>query len=130
MHCGYHWWIQGGAAGTCIPPPPPTGSISFLFAYVFAEKCMRRRSAPPSTGNPGSATGYVMNVQHFLQVLDFVTQFVHLNAHLPKFTTVIFSFSLGGQSSISWYLLLQKTTIVIEGPWSIKKLKSKHVLSR
>ena len=26
----------------------PTGSISFVFAYVFAEKCMRRRSAPPN----------------------------------------------------------------------------------
>ena len=35
----------GGAAGT--PPHPPTGSNSFIFAYVFTEKCLRRRSAPP-----------------------------------------------------------------------------------
>ena len=27
--------------------PPPTGSISFVFAYVFAEKCTCQRSAPP-----------------------------------------------------------------------------------
>ena len=53
-----HWQIQGGAAGMC----PPTGSISFVFAYVFTKKCMRRRSAPPNglapppMGNPGSAT--------------------------------------------------------------------------
>ena len=38
-------------------PPPPTGSISFVFAHVFAEKCTRRRlAAPPPTGNPGSTT--------------------------------------------------------------------------
>ena len=33
----------GGAAGAC----PPTGSNSFIFTYVFAEKHLRRRSAPP-----------------------------------------------------------------------------------
>ena len=33
----------GGATGV----RPPTGSISFIFAYVFAEKCMCRRLAPP-----------------------------------------------------------------------------------
>ena len=51
-HYKNHWRIQR------VPPPPPTGSISFVFAYIFAEKCMRRRSAPPPppTGNPGSAT--------------------------------------------------------------------------
>ena len=38
-----HWWIQGGAVSVC----PPTGSISFVFAYVFAKKCTCRRSAPP-----------------------------------------------------------------------------------
>ena len=42
-------WIKalvdpGGAASAC---PPPTGSISFVFAYVFAEKCTRRRLVPP-----------------------------------------------------------------------------------
>ena len=37
----------GGAAG---PPAPPTGSISFVCTYVFAEKCMHRRSASPPTG--------------------------------------------------------------------------------
>ena len=58
------WWSSladpGGAAGM---PPPPTGSISFVFAYVFMEKCMHQRSVPllwvsaPPMGNPGSATG-------------------------------------------------------------------------
>ena len=49
----------GGATGI----HPPTGSNSFIFAYVFTEKHPRRRSVPPqwlsapSTGNPGSATG-------------------------------------------------------------------------
>ena len=52
----------GGAAGA---RPPQTGSISFIFTYVFAEKCTRQRLVPPQwvgapppppTGNPGSAT--------------------------------------------------------------------------
>ena len=34
---------------------PPTKSNSFVFAYIFTEKCPRRRSTPP-TENPGSAT--------------------------------------------------------------------------
>ena len=33
---------RGGAGGA-----PPTGSISFIFAYFFAKKCMRQRLAPP-----------------------------------------------------------------------------------
>ena len=37
---------RGGAASVC--PPPPTGSISFIFTYVFAEKCTSRRLAPPN----------------------------------------------------------------------------------
>ena len=36
----------GGSRGA-LPAPPPTGSISFIFAYVFAKKCMRQRLAPP-----------------------------------------------------------------------------------
>ena len=56
---GTHWRIQGGAPA---PPPPPTGSISFVFAHVFAKKCTCWRLAPPPpppppTGNPGSAIG-------------------------------------------------------------------------
>ena len=39
-----HWRIQGGAAGT---RPPTTGSISFIFAYVFAKNGMHRRLVPP-----------------------------------------------------------------------------------
>ena len=48
----------GGGRRQCAPTP--TGSISFVFAYVFAEKCTCWRSAPPPppTQNPGSATDY------------------------------------------------------------------------
>ena len=35
----------GGRCGA--PPPPPTGSISFVFTYVFAKKCMCQRLVPP-----------------------------------------------------------------------------------
>ena len=38
-----HWRIRG------VPPArtAPTGSISFVFAYVFAEKCTRRLQRVP-----------------------------------------------------------------------------------
>ena len=51
---GHHWRVP--------PPPSPTGSISFIFAYIFAKKCTHWRLAPPQQvgtpprGNPGSAT--------------------------------------------------------------------------
>ena len=55
-----HWRIQGGTAGAC---PPPTGSISFIFACIFTEKCTHQRLVPPPNGsvpspmgNPGPAT--------------------------------------------------------------------------
>ena len=69
-----HWRIQG-APRRPPPPPPPTGSISFIFAYIFAEKCMHRRLAPPKrvgappTGNPRSATGNDF-VNQFLQICE------------------------------------------------------------
>ena len=59
--------IIGGSRGVPLAhaPPPPTGSNSFIFAYVFAEKHPCRRSAlpqrlgAPQTRNPGSATGHI-----------------------------------------------------------------------
>ena len=47
LSCVYtlHWQIWGGAAG--MHPPLPTGSISFIFTYIFAKKCTHRRSVPP-----------------------------------------------------------------------------------
>ena len=58
----YHWRIQGGAGG--VPSPPPTGSNSFVFAFIFAKKHPHQRSVPPPArrppmGNPGSATAYL-----------------------------------------------------------------------
>ena len=54
--------------GGCAQHTPPMGPNSFVFAYIFTEKCPRRRSMPPQrvhappTGNPGSATGVVRTV--------------------------------------------------------------------
>ena len=36
-----YWQIQG-----CHRHVPPTGSNSFVFAYIFAEKCSCQKSAP------------------------------------------------------------------------------------
>ena len=41
----------GRSKGVLLACAPPTGSISFIFAYVFANG-----SVPPPMGNPGSAT--------------------------------------------------------------------------
>ena len=50
-----HWWIQGGAPGTC----PPTGSNSFIFAHVFTEKHTCRRSAPPTGRRPPNGKSWI-----------------------------------------------------------------------
>ena len=44
-----HWRIQG--APPALAPRPPTGSISFIFASVFAKKCTRQRSVHPPPPN-------------------------------------------------------------------------------
>ena len=36
---------RGGVPGA--RPPPPMGPNSFVFAYIFTEKCPHRRSTPP-----------------------------------------------------------------------------------
>ena len=54
---------SGGGRAGCMPPP--MGPNSFIFAYIFTKKHPHQRSmppppngcTPPSTGNPGSATG-------------------------------------------------------------------------
>ena len=43
----------GGSRG--VPwhvPPPPTGSISFIFTYVFTKKCTHWRLVPPNGSAP------------------------------------------------------------------------------
>ena len=37
---------RGGRAGAC----PPTGPNSFIFAYIFTEKCPHWRPKPPKMG--------------------------------------------------------------------------------
>ena len=37
----------GGSRGAPPARAPPTGSISFVFTYIFAEKCTHRRLVSP-----------------------------------------------------------------------------------
>ena len=52
--------IIGGSRGGVPGARPPTGPNSFIFAYIFTEKCPRWRPKPPKMGprppmeNPGS----------------------------------------------------------------------------
>ena len=43
--------IIGGSGGMCQRMPPPTGPNSFIFAYIFTEKCPRWRPKPPQNGS-------------------------------------------------------------------------------
>ena len=59
----------GGSRGGHAWHMPPMGPNSFIFAYIFTEKCPRRRSMPspngcmpPRTGNPGSATDEIVKL--------------------------------------------------------------------
>ena len=64
-----HWRIQGGAAARA----PPIGSISFVFTYVFAEKCVRRRLAPHQrVGNPPPPNGKSW-IRHCLHICRHVS---------------------------------------------------------
>ena len=44
--------LIGRSRGCCQCAPPPTGSISFIFTYVFTEKCTCQRLAPPNRSVP------------------------------------------------------------------------------
>ena len=65
---------------------PPTGPNSFIFAYIFTEKGLRRRftspngSTPPFTGNSGFTTG-----------LGLTARYLSKTFHVPKRIFVIFS---------------------------------------
>ena len=52
----YHWRIRGAPPA---PPPRPTGSISFVFVYVFTKKCMHRRLAPPNGSAPPNRKSWI-----------------------------------------------------------------------
>ena len=43
--------VIGGSRGRRRCTPPSTGSNSFVFPYIFAEKHMHRRLAPRSNGS-------------------------------------------------------------------------------
>ena len=73
---------------------PPTGPNSFIFTYVFTEKCLCQRLVPPPTrvgtppmGNPGSAPAacyirlpaFQSAVPHFPSSLDGIRNRKALN---------------------------------------------------
>ena len=81
--------------------PTPTGSISFVFTYVFAEKCAHQRLAPPQrvsappTGNPGSATGTLATATNEDAVSD--TEVLNSSALVKCPNTDVYSTVLCGQ---------------------------------
>ena len=42
--------IGGTAGGRAGLTPSPMGPSSFIFTYIFTEKCLRQRSLPPLMG--------------------------------------------------------------------------------
>ena len=48
--CAFNHVNIGGSRGGVPAHAPPMGPNSFVFAYIFTEKCPRRRSTPPLTG--------------------------------------------------------------------------------
>ena len=44
--------IGGSGGAPSAHASPPTGSISFVFVYIFAEKCTHQRLAPPNGSAP------------------------------------------------------------------------------
>ena len=80
-------YFSSGRSGGGAPPMHalPTGSIPFIFAYVFGKKCMHRRLAPPPMvqcpppmGNPGSATKIRTAIQQNIVDMNFILNLVNL----------------------------------------------------
>ena len=69
------------------------GPNSFVFAYIFTKKRPRRRSTPPPTGNPGSATVRVKQIS--LKSGLILTFKVHSAIHLVQvyrtYTQIMFT---------------------------------------
>ena len=57
-----------GTAGACPPPPPQTVSNSFIFTYVFTEKHLHQKSAPPNGSAPPQWLGPTPHPQR--EILD------------------------------------------------------------
>ena len=76
----------GGSRGGVPDARPPMGSNSFIFAYIFTEKCPRRRSTPPltgacpPTGNPGSATDMEVQTKYEYKCVRIIG-----SGHFSKF---------------------------------------------
>ena len=76
----------GGSRGRAITRPP-TGPNSFVFAYIFTEKCPRWRKEPPKmgprplTGNPGSGPVRVC-------ALSWDWEWCHVALDKTSYTTV------------------------------------------
>ena len=52
--------IIGGSRGVLPAPRPPTGSISFVFAYIFAEKVYASEvGAPPMGRHPPNGKSWI-----------------------------------------------------------------------
>ena len=98
IHCKSGWGIEarfnscciglshiiiGGSRGVLLACTPPTGSSSSIFAYVFAEKCPRWRSAPPSMGNPGSATDHGL-FSHRLPIVNSAHEYTYFSHFLSS----------------------------------------------
>ena len=77
------YFSSGRSGGAPLMHAPPTGSIPFIFAYVFAKKCMHQRLAPPTVwhppmGNPGSATKIRTAIQQNIVDMNFILNLVNL----------------------------------------------------
>ena len=79
-----HWRIWGAC-----PAHAPTGPNSSVFAYIFTEKCPRRRSTFPNRstspmGNPGSTTLADLWGACRVHATPYGTQFFRFHIHFHQ----------------------------------------------
>ena len=67
------------------------GANSFVFTYIFAKKCPRRRLAPPQwlgappTGNPGSATAYLFKSTYYFIINEKIIKYLIFYLYICNF---------------------------------------------
>ena len=79
-----HWQIQGGHRQHV---PSPTGSISFVFTYVFAKKCMHWGLAPPNGSAPPNGKSWIRHCHWYIFHLLYhkLNQFYHADIKCEKY---------------------------------------------
>ena len=132
-YCLYGTLPLAALGGRARCTPLPTGPNSFVFTYIFIEKCLHRGSTTslmgprPPTGNPGSATDYYyvratacpvqIGAHHHIDLYTDINECLRYHFHLVDLHQVL---------STSSALLFNKVCLWLHMCVSVSEDNCKH----